>query len=151
MHAVHQADAASMRPYARPGQRQHSGRSPFVRADDSLISWRMAVWNLAFWTDGQVEHVRLAVFASRLHGLYVCVVRMFDRRRQHSRAIKGRRLWLVTETREGSTRREIGCFTCKLLKLRISRRKWQLHVESVMRRERLLKRLINHSSLATLS
>lgn len=99
MHAVHQADAASMRPYARPGQRQRSGRSPFVRADDSLISWRMAVWNLAFWTDGQVEHVRLAVFASRLYGLYVCVVRMFDRRRQHSRAIK--RLWLVTETREG--------------------------------------------------
>jgi hypothetical protein len=48
---VHQADAASMRPYARPGQRQRSGRSPFARTYDSLISWRMAVWNLSFWLE----------------------------------------------------------------------------------------------------
>lgn len=126
-----------MRPYARPGQRQRSGRSPFVRADDSLISWRMAVWNLAFGTDGQVEHVRLANVCQQTWCLYVCVVRMFDRRRQHSRAIEGRRLWLVTETREGPIRSEISSFTCELLRFRISRRKWQLHVKFVMKGEQL--------------
>jgi hypothetical protein len=44
----HADGRCSMRPYARPGRRQRSGRSPFVRADDSLISWRMAVWNPCF-------------------------------------------------------------------------------------------------------
>ena len=91
-----------MRPYARPGQRQRTGRSPFVRADDSSIyteNGGLEPCALAGWMG--VEHVKLAIVASRLYVcLYVCVVRVFDRRRQHSRAIEGRRPWLVIETRE---------------------------------------------------
>lgn len=89
--------------------------------------------------DGQVGHVRLANVCQQILCLYVCVVRMFDRRRQRSRAIEGRRLWLVTETREGLTRSEIRArFHVRIVEGFAMRRKWQLHVKFAMRGEQLL-------------